>query len=343
MIVVFRADASADIGAGHLMRCIALAQALRRRGHRSLFVTGTPEGRLLDRLRRETDGAVPMADSGGVADATQTNLVARKHGADWVVVDGYSFDAEYREVLRAAGHQVLCIDDNGEGRFDSELVLNQNLHGLGLAYSCGEQTRLLLGPRFALLREEFSVAHTVDCERASERPRILVTLGGGDPDNCTSRVLDALALVEADGAEVRVICGPASKHRSKIQRQAQRMPMPIEVLIGVEDMAQPMQWADRCITAAGSTVWEYARLGVPMAAGAIAENQVAVAESIERHGMGVNLGWFAHSTKEDLSRAFRSWLFDVDALRHSAGLAAQVVDGQGADRVVAVLEGTRLN
>ncbi len=140
-----RADASAEIGTGHVMRCIALAQALKRRVTPSVFVTSTTEGRLLERLRSEASFVVSLNGETHRTDVAFTASVAQAHDAEWIVVDGYEFGPEYRMPLRATGHRVLYIDDIGHGPFECDVVLNQNLHGLDASYSTAAHTRLLLG------------------------------------------------------------------------------------------------------------------------------------------------------------------------------------------------------
>ena len=182
-----------------------------------MFVTKTVEGALLERLRREAlcvvslDGAVPRTD------VALTASVAQAHDAEWIVVDGYEFSPEYLSALRATGSRVLYIDDMGQGPFECDVVLNQNLHALDTSYSTAAHTKLLLGPTYALLRKEFAEDISIDLERASEdEPRILVTLGGADPENCTLKVIDALASLLMEGAEIRVIVGPAFREGSSV-------------------------------------------------------------------------------------------------------------------------------
>ena len=139
------------------------------------------------------------------------------------------------------------------------------------------------------------------------------------------------------GAEIRVIGGAAFANGEALRARAGVMKMPTEVLIGVDNMVEQMLWADRCVTAGGSTCWEYCRLGVPMAVGVIAENQVAVARSIQRHGLGIDLGWFTTESTESLRRRLSFWLSDVVRLRKAAEEASSLVDGRGADRVAEIL------
>ena len=192
------------------MRCIALAQALRRQGVPSVFVTRTAEEGMLARLRREVHAVVPVVATAGTHDAEFTASVARAHDSRWIVVDGYDFDEEYVTALQARGRSVLFIDDQGSAPADCDIVLNQNLHGLDERYELAEHARLLLGPTYALLREEFVHHSSIDVARASsEHPRVLVTLGGADPLGCTLKVVEALATLPLEGTEIRVIVGPA--------------------------------------------------------------------------------------------------------------------------------------
>ncbi|MBM4184034.1 MAG: UDP-2,4-diacetamido-2,4,6-trideoxy-beta-L-altropyranose hydrolase [Gemmatimonadetes bacterium] len=336
--VIIRVDASAAIGAGHLMRCIALAQALKRRDATPLFVTRTADAGLLQRLRSEGFGVVPLAHAAASDDSALTIAAARLHDAEWIVVDGYDFDPAYLAAIRTEGRRILYIDDLGGGPYECDVVLNQNLHALETRYAENTRTRLLLGPTYALLRKEFGGGLQIDANRASNRhPHILITMGGADPEGCTPKVIEAIAGMRLEGSETRVIAGPAFQDDGSIERAASQSTTRIEVLRSVDNMVEHMLWADRCVTAGGSTCWECCRLALPMAVGSIALNQVRVAASIESHRLGVNLGWLTRESANSIRDRLGPWFSNVSGLRRAAKAASELVDGRGADRVAEVL------
>src|SRR5207245_1177027 len=119
-------------------------------------------------------------------DLPATLTLARDLGVEWLVLDGYHFDPAYQEGARASGLRLLVIDDVvHQARYSADILLNQNLDAEHLRYRAGANTELLLGPRYALLRQEFLGWQRWDRSISPVARRVLVTVGGGDPDNVT--------------------------------------------------------------------------------------------------------------------------------------------------------------
>ena len=183
-IVIFRADASVAMGTGHVMRCIALAQAWQDQNGECVFAAAESTSASEARLRDEKFEFVRITASPGTPqDAAQlVQLGIARHGS-WIVVDGYQFDVEYQRAVKAAGLKLLVIDDAAHvGADAADLVLDQNAHADENLYQHGEDdTRLLLGSRYALLRREFKVWREWDREIAPSGRKVLVTIGGSVP------------------------------------------------------------------------------------------------------------------------------------------------------------------
>jgi UDP-2,4-diacetamido-2,4,6-trideoxy-beta-L-altropyranose hydrolase len=155
--LLIRCDANLTIGTGHVMRCLALAQAWKNAGGHAAFAMAETTPAVEERIHAETMEVLPLTESAGSTDdALRTAGLARQNAASWVVVDGYVFGLEYQARLKRAGLQVLFLDDIGHAAYYSaDLVLNQNAHASQALYPNREaSTRLLLGPRFVLLRRE---------------------------------------------------------------------------------------------------------------------------------------------------------------------------------------------
>lgn len=338
--VVLRADASAEIGTGHVMRCLALGQAVQERGGTVVVATRTADGPIVERLEQEGFRVVRLAgEPDEAADARATARLARDAGAGWVVADGYRFGVRYQEVVRQEGLRLMSVDDSGEGRFVSDILLNQNIHGLEASYHAATHTRVLLGPRYALLRREFR-----DVSRGRRRlplsapRRILVTMGGSDPQNCTAVVVEALRRVGSAGLDVRVVLGPAFRHAVVPGEPSPDAAFRITWLENPRELVSHMQWADMAVSAAGSTCWEYLCVGVPLAVGALAENQVPVARSLARVGLAADLGWLPGGDPDDLAARLAAWLPDRVAHARGRRLGPATVDGRGALRVTELME-----
>ena len=334
--LLIRADASAEIGTGHVMRCLALAQAWQAEGGSVCFV-----GRLTPALteRFESEGVTvqsPGAEPGTPEEAAETARRAEEKGASWVVVDGYHFGGQYQRRLREEGWRVLFIDDYGHAdRYEADLVLNQNIDAEPALYrNTAKDTELLLGPRFALLRKEFWPWRESRRTPQPEANRVLVTLGGADPDNCTEMVVRALGRLDRENLSCTVVIGGSNPNESSITATAERTDVSVDLRSDVDDMASLMAEHDVAVSAGGSTCWELAFMGIPNVILVLADNQRGIAEGLDEAGTAINLGWHESVEAAAIRDHVESLLTDEKRRLRMARAAQTLVDGKGADRVL---------
>lgn len=335
--LIIRADASAAIGTGHIMRCLALAQACRRAGLRAIFAHAETTSSLERRLGQE-DFESRRVDfvRGSAGDAACTVQLARDLGATWIVADGYCFDAGWQRQIRDAGLRLLVIDDYGQAaHYHANIVLNQNLSADAALYASRDaDTRLLLGPRYALLRQEFLARGGVPRVMSGLARRVLVTLGGSDPDNVTSAVLRVLRAVS--GLEVVVVIGGSNPHRATVESlvcECNSTATWVRAVVDATDMPALMEWADVAITAGGSTLWELAYLGLPALVLVLAENQAPATCALT----GLGIVEFVAAPGQ-LSVMLPALLADTCRRGEISARARELVDGRGGERAVAALE-----
>jgi UDP-2,4-diacetamido-2,4,6-trideoxy-beta-L-altropyranose hydrolase len=344
--LILRADASAQIGTGHVMRCLALAQAWQARGGTAHFVCSAAlPVALSERLRNEGATLATLAATPGSADDT-TGVTALAHdlAAQWVAVDGYHFDAAYQRRIAGAGLKTIFLDDHGHAaHYSADLVLNQNAYAEAKTYTQRDlHTRLLLGSRYALLRSEFWPWRGRQRQVNPEVRRVLVTLGGADPENVTLRVIRAFAQIRQPELELTVIVGASNPHHAALADAAARSPHTVRMLRNVTDMPALMAEADLAVTASGSTCWELLFMGLPALLIEIADNQRPVAQSLAELDVGVRLGWHAELDLERMHAAFAVLLHDPARRQAMAARGQQLVDGYGGARVVQQLRGDPL-
>ncbi len=330
-MILVRTDASAAIGLGHAMRCLALVDAGPEPA--TLLMAGPPAAI----VERAPSVAPLVAPPGSPADAAETAAFARERGAAWVVVDGYHFYGGYQQALVDAGLRVLAFDDHGHaGYYAAHVVLNQNLGADEATYAeRAPYTRLLLGPRYVLLRREFLGAGP-SREFPERARRVLVSLGGSDPDDVSSRVLAALSGVPGP-LEVQVLIGGANPHRAQLERAAAGSRHAIELVADARDVAARMRWADLAVTAAGGSAWELARVGTPQLNVVLADNQRPAAAALAREGLGVPLGWHEDLTAAAIADAVGALADDARRRAELSARSAELVDGRGAERVLAAM------
>ncbi|HXP73291.1 MAG TPA: UDP-2,4-diacetamido-2,4,6-trideoxy-beta-L-altropyranose hydrolase [Stellaceae bacterium] len=338
---LFRTDAIPATGTGHAMRCLALAQALAVHGKSSRFLmTGVPP-LLAQRISREGFSIEPHDRIlGSDADAEATVDAARRIGAGWIVLDGYAFTDAYIGILQSSGIPTLVIDDLGKlSRYDCDIVVNQNLHAEPALYpSVAPSTRLLLGTRYMMLRHEFWRYRASRGTARAGNPRILVSMGGSDPENHASRAIDALERLAGRGLKATVVVGAANPRSEMLRRRAQESAADITVLHNVEDMPALMREADLAVAAAGTTVWELAYMGVPMLVGSTVEAERVLARRLAEHKGCVYVGDFRDCAPEQLADAIESLIEDSALRRDLAAAAGTLVDGKGGERIVAAMQ-----
>ncbi|WP_144639582.1 UDP-2,4-diacetamido-2,4,6-trideoxy-beta-L-altropyranose hydrolase [Bordetella genomosp. 13] len=362
MRVAFRADASLRIGTGHVMRCLTLADALRRAGAHCCFITRAHEGNLIDFIRsRGYDTVVlPLAQDASAAaagsageplvshadwlgeswqrDAGQTRGALSRAVFDWLVVDHYALDARWERALRGACGGIFVIDDLADRAHDCEVLLDQNLGREAADYASHVDAGcdVLAGPRYVLLREEFAAmrSRSLDRRREPRLRRLLITMGGVDQPNATGAVLDALRDCELPAdLSISVVMGLHAPWREQVRAQAATMPWTTEVLVGVKDMATLMADCDLAIGAAGSTSWERCALGLPTFLAVLADNQKSAAQALSLAG-AVAVLELDEALPPVLKNLFRDLHRNPSALAGMACSAAAICDGEGVARVL---------
>jgi len=348
--LLIRADASVSIGTGHIMRMIALGQAWQAQGGEVHFLCAEITSALEKRLASEGFQLSRIsAVLGSKQDLEQTtHLITDTLQADRqnarVVLDGYHFGSDYQLGIKAAGFKLLVVDDYGHADFyHADWVLNQNISAREELYAKrSPDTKLLLGPKFAMLRKEFLAYKGWQREIAPVAKKILVTLGGSDPDNVTLKVIQAL--VDLD-LHVKVVIGGSNPHLREIENfihSQNNSTALIEVVVNATNMLEIMAWADFAITAAGSTCWELGFMGLPSIFVILAENQVSIASRLEAEGFGICLGNGVGLKKDKLAEAISTHAKNENFLQTVAKYGRQMVDGYGAQRMVAEMQEVRM-
>ena len=280
--LLIRADATPAMGTGHVMRCMALAQAAKARGMAVRLMGHVAVPWVLARLQQESIPFSPLAGPPPAQEAPADLLgqLAEYGSPDWVVLDGYHFGPDCQKAVRGAGYKLLVIDDYAHlPDYSCDILLNQNIGAEELSYK-GNIGQKLLGPGFALLREEFYTAR----ETALQRPvpekatNVLLTLGGGDFSHVLPQLAPALSQPKLAGSILRVIAG--NMHEAVIQKALEQSPATVVVLPRVKNMPDLLLHTDLCITAGGSTCWELCSLGIPFLTVEVAKNQHALIEQL---------------------------------------------------------------
>lgn len=338
-VCFIRADADASMGTGHLMRCLALAQAWQASGGRATFLSHCESDFLNQLIERVGIDLIPLEKPHpDTCDLITTLSQLEKSNSPWLVIDGYHLDTSYQQAVRTAGFRLMVIDDIAHWpQYHANVLLNQNINAQDLTYRCDPDTQLLLGPQFVLLRPEFLSWRSWRREVPNTAHKVLVSMGGADPNNMTLKVIKAFQVLDIPSLEVRVVAGPANRNIFSLHQAVQTAICNIQLLTEVSDMAELMSWADVAVSAAGSTCWELALMGLPALLIILAENQAGIAHGLEEAGVAVNLGWCSQLSDSALAESLTSLIFDSAKRHNMSQKGRQLVDGYGQCRVLSAL------
>jgi UDP-2,4-diacetamido-2,4,6-trideoxy-beta-L-altropyranose hydrolase len=368
MRVMFRVDASLAIGTGHVFRCLTLARALRARGVVCEFICAQLPGHMGEPLRAqglrvhllprdEVDGPLPVAGSSGPAhlhwlqaeqahDAQQTLAVLEREGLacpDWWVVDHYGLDAQWERAVKG-GSRIAVIDDLADREHACDVLTDPGVLRCAEDYAgrVPVHCRLLIGPRFALLRDEFVQWRAASLARRAQAQlcKVLVFMGGMDPQSGTARVMRSLAQLDLrEPLQVTVVMGQQAPSLASVQALMADVPAHWCLLTHVNDMARLMSEADLAIGACGTTVWERACLGLPSICAVLADNQVVVGEHLQSAGIA-RVVHGLDGLGQPLQDCVREMVDNPQRLSHLATQSAQCTNGTGAGLLADALCGT---
>jgi UDP-2,4-diacetamido-2,4,6-trideoxy-beta-L-altropyranose hydrolase len=331
--VAFRVDASLSVGTGHVMRCLTLADELRRRGAEIHFLCRDEPGNLIALIGSRSHQTATLAPDRDDAEQCATHLSGMR--PDWIVVDHYGLGKKWECAIRPYADAIFVIDDLANRAHDCDLLLDQNLYeGVETRYAAlvPNHCRQLIGPKFALLRPEFAEARSTLSRRTGAISKVLVNFGGADTTNETARILGLLHDSLPFSVEIDAVLGPANPHADRI-KSANFPGRQVTVHIGTDRMAALMSKADAFVGAGGSTTWERLCLGLPSLVIAAAENQVPTAQYLGKLGAIDYIGRAADLTKHGLRAALSRFLMDQEGRSRMAEVGMELVDGRGAERV----------
>jgi UDP-2,4-diacetamido-2,4,6-trideoxy-beta-L-altropyranose hydrolase len=363
--IAFRVDASLQIGAGHVMRCLTLANALRDQGATCRFVCRSQEGDLIDLLHKHeyevlalatpTNNATRQDDTSSYtdwlmtpwqADAKQTQAALLAVGTqDWLVVDHYALDARWEEAISESYEHLLVIDDLANRQHQADLLLDQTFERNSTAYRTlvNPTCELCCGIEYVLLRPEFDAwrERSLEHRDRAKLKRVLISLGGVDKINLSREIIKALLddRLPSD-LEICLVLGASSPWARDMQYLCETMPS-VELKVAVDNMAELLSNCDIAIGAAGSSAWERCCLGVPTLMLVMAENQREIARRLSAVGAAHELTP-GSSLREEVVRAMHGIYENPTKLVNMSRQAAAMVPGSGVRKIVQAMMGMQL-
>ncbi len=361
--VAIRADAALQMGTGHIMRCLTLAQALRARGAQVGFICRAHAGNLTGVIEQQgfevhelpeqmpppelpnpsAQGAAAYASWLGASwqeDARQTAHCLRGYCPDVLLVDHYGIDAAWESAVADQVGCVAVIDDLANRPHHCHVLIDQTLYRQASDYApwVPAGCQVLAGTDYAMLRAEFCAPGTrPPAETPAKVRHVMLCLGGVDAQNVTQAVLQVIApTLLRESIRLEVILGRQFPHLASVEALVAQQSLPVSLSVGVNTMAQRMALADLAIGAPGTSAWERCAMGLPTLMVVLAANQYDNARALARAGVARVGAW---EPGEIASGAFLAhWqqvLADVPWRTQARQRAIQLCDGRGVDRIVA--------
>ena len=352
MRVVFRVDSSTQIGAGHLIRCLALAEDMLERKMSVSFICRNLPGNFIKFLRAKKIPVILLSSSIispkkssnkyfekpfllQKEDALETISALNNLRPDWLIVDHYEIDIVWEQIMRSYCSHLMVIDDLVSRQHDCDILLNQNntltdykSYKNLVPLAC----RVLLGPSFALLRKEFQILRQKKIIKNEFLQRFLVFFTAGNDQGETLKAMNGLAIF-SKAKQVNIVIGKENPDIIAIKSMCSLQKWGLHCQI--DYMPKLIAEADFVIGSGGSSNWERCALGVPALIVILAENQVNIAKTLVASGAVINLGWNANLQAIDYAKSLNA--ITARQIISMAEKAYQLVDAKGAERVVEML------
>jgi len=321
--IAFRLDANNNIGTGHAVRCMALAETMSKHDCKCVFFCR--ENR---EIRDFTEGRnfnfipVPLMEPVYEQEWMRDNL----KDFDAVFIDSYFVNDEYIDRLNRPGFTVICYDDNALYKYSCDIVLNGNIYAQELSYKYGKKIpEMLIGSEYTLVRQEFQKVNPINVQ--NDAKTVLVCFGGSDARNFTPAALEALNMIT--NVDIIVILGAMTTCDKAVYSIINNKHT--RVIKNPSSIAEVMSQCDIVISSAGSIVYELAIIGIPSITVIQAENQEVIANYLDKNGLMKCIGNWKTVKAEQIKNEVESLLYDADRRKRESEKLKKAVSRYGTE------------
>lgn len=356
-----KADGGKSVGMGHIMRCLSLAKTIQQNGHSVYFFSSLDEG--IHKLCREgfevirvnpirdnQDGFCYGNPAGLPKEASVMRELLDQYQIDVFIIDSYNVSREYFLALRSHVARLIYIDDINAFSYPVDIVVNGNITGEFLGYQkFNEQQMLLLGPRFNMIRDEFS--HLPPRTIRDLVAEVMITTGGSDPYNLTCKILN-MVLAKEDFRHLRwnVLVGTGftnCENLVQIRQCHENVFLYANSVwthkypdIHYSEVSSIMLRSDLAISAGGSSLYEFAACGTPVLAFILADNQEFIVRKMDDQGYVKSLGWYNQLDEEKIVCSLANMMSDYSQRKEMSRKGQRLVDGKGTERILQSIIGS---
>lgn len=335
--VVFRVDSSSEIGMGHFIRCTALAAEFVDQGYDVFLITSKDS--IIPEWSKKIYKDILFVENEWVIEYERIILeqFTKIRNIDVMIIDTYKANKTYYKFTLYYSKILGVFDDMGNFSIPADVVINGNIYATKLDYtSYPKSCLLLLGPKYLILRPQFKLVKPIQIK---EKPKkILITFGGSDVQNATPVILNAVAgIPDFSDLEFEVLIGPGFKNINQI-KQISRNLSNINLIYNSENIAEIMKNTDVAVTAAGSTVYELACLGIPSIVFITADNQRLLAQTMQEEEIYINAGDITLFNSGNFLNMFGNLIQDYSLRKKMHYKAVNTFDSLGSVRCVAEIK-----
>ncbi|ALC86344.1 hypothetical protein AM499_11265 [Bacillus sp. FJAT-22090] len=346
MQVFIRTDASIQIGSGHVMRCLTLASHLREENMDVSFICRDLNGNMIGYIESEGFKVNVLNSIGKMdeclwmeeyieKDVTETLQYIANRKVDLIIVDHYSIDEKWEQIIRPYVRKIMVIDDLANRKHDCDLLLDTTYginHQKYMNLLLNKNTIMLLGSQYALLRKSFLKEKKVRFNFNEKNIKIHIFFGGMDKNNFTYKFSEIL-LANLNNIEILAVVGEKYEHVATLIELKERYANKFHFFVNVNNMAGNMRKAHIAIGAPGTTTWERACIGLPSLYLSTANNQKSLLQHLERKGICIFLGQAEMITSKSFINQVRYYIDHFYILNEIFNKGQEAVDGKGGHKV----------
>ena len=357
MNIIYRSDSSSKIGSGHVIRSLTLAEELKKKGVEITFISRAHKGNLNKFIHKKGINVVELSKPKnyifskknileedykawlGVSeeqDANETLTVIGDKRPEWLIVDHYSIGEKWEKKMRPYVKNIMAIDDLDNRPHDCDLLLDQNYSSNDSARYKGkipDKANCMFGPKFALLHPEYQKIRQNLRLRNGKVKKVLIYFGGSDPQNLTSKTLQAFSQLELESIFLDVVIGLNHPNKREIETFCKyRKSSRCQTML--PNLAELMAEADLFIGAGGTTTWERLCLGLPSIVITTGKNQELTSKALYKDGYIQYIGAVEKVTVKMIAESIRHIINSPKVLERQSNNGKALVDGLGVQRVL---------
>ena len=328
-----RVDSSSEIGIGHMMRCLTLAQELKNNFDKIIFLTQKDSSDFIGTIMKNKFEVIFIPTTNNDPDIIKNLITTYSENKNFLLIDHYDIDSNFESSLKNIFERIFVIDDLANRKHDCDLLIDQNYYrDLNQRYEklVQNDTIALLGPKYAIIRPEFRKINKKAIKKNSQIKKILVSFGGSDPTNECKKVLDALCSIENSKFEIVVVAG-IYNHKFEQLKKLYEKYSNIKIYRHVNDPSRLMLNSDLFIGAGGTTTWERFYMGLPSIVTIISDDQKESIEFLSDMGHIINLGLAKNVTSKTYVQTLQKP--NSDLIYNMSLHNQKLVDGNGSNRI----------